>query len=72
MSVSSLGYNGGSTTSDKITRCNKEGSGLGSMQGYECTILLRRAKAVFANVITTTLVSAEVEMEKCKRLKQLG
>lgn len=50
----------------------KEGSGLGSMQDYQCTILLRRAKAVFANVIAAILVSAGVEMEKYERLKQLG
>ena len=72
MSAFSLGHNGGSITWDKITRCNNEGSGLGSMQGYGCIILLRRAKAVFANVIATTLVLPGVEMQKCKRLKQLG
>lgn len=50
----------------------KEGSGLGSMQDYQCTILLRRAKAVFANVIATILVSAGVGNGEVRKTEATG
>lgn len=64
-SASSLGYEGGSKTWDKITRRHKERRRLDSMQGYECTCSPRRTTAVFADVIlAATLVSAGVEIEE--------